>query len=275
MKLKCCICSTDKYDKFFKKINDFELVRCAGCGLVYLKDAEEKFDFIQAAQSQIKINSSQKVQYWSFPCFYDKYKPVFDGFFTERLLRIKQICPGARTMFDVGCGYGLWMKFCAGQGIEVKGIDLSCEVVNYARGQLHLDAEIASLEDYRFDRQYDVMVMCDILEHLFEPNKQLEKIRNNLQRGGIIFIQVPNLLGFKIPLRHSFSLPYHLWQFSLETISLLLKKNGFKIAGYWTGVMGIIGEYEKGWPRLFQRALWKSASLLRLGNRLKVIAKKI
>ncbi len=133
---------------------------------------------------------------------------------------------------------------------------------------------MASLEDYVFEKRYDSIVICDILEHLTEPNQSLQKIRGALNQDGIIFIQVPSLLGFKIPRSHSFGLPYHIWQLSSATLFKLLENNGFEVLSYWTGVLGVIGAYEKGGPSLVKRLTWKLSSSFKLGNRLKVIARK-
>ena len=226
------------------------------------------------ARGELHNQEREKVEYWSFPDLYAKYKNIFQHYFTERLTRIKQFQPGLKTLFDAGCGYGFWLDFCQERGIEVKGIDILDEAVGYARREFNLDAEKYSLEDYTFDRKYDAIVICDLLEHLAEPNGQLRKIREALQERGVLFVQVPNLLGFKLPAFHGFGLPYHIWQFDIHTLSMLLNKNGFRVLKWWTGVLGVIGVYESGGPNICDNIIWQLARHLKIGNRLMVAAKK-
>ena len=120
-----------------------------------------------------------------------------------------------------------------------------------------------------------MIVVCDLLEHLYEPNAQLKKINRALSKTGILFIQIPNLLGFKLPPFHGFGLPYHIWQFDIRTLKKLLEKNDFEILRWWTGVMGVIGVYESGGPSISDRIMWKLAERLKIGNRLMAVAKKI
>jgi 2-polyprenyl-3-methyl-5-hydroxy-6-metoxy-1,4-benzoquinol methylase len=273
--MQCCICEEKREGKVYRRVEEYTLGQCPVCRLVYLKDHACRQDsFIADARQELKTDNREKVEYWSFPHLYEKHKSVFEGFFAERFARIRSSVSSFSSMFDIGCGYGFWMKYCQDRGIVTKGIDLSPETVEYATKTLALDASAASLEEYSFDRRYDVMVMCDILEHVEEPNSQLQKIRGALNDAGVLFVQVPNLLGFKLPLRHGFGLPYHLWQFNIKTLTQLLEKNGFLVLKWWTGVMGVVGVHEAGGPRILDHLTWNLARHLKAGNRLMVAARK-
>ena len=276
MDIKCCICNGEGQEAPYKKIGDFSLWRCRKCNLVYFKDSPDGQDgFIRQAKDVLNKREREKVEYWSFPHLYDKHKDVFSYYFAERLSRIKQFKPDLYSLFDIGCGYGFWLRFCKDRGLDVEGMDAAAEAVDYAREVLKLDVAESSLEGYEFKRSYDVMVMCDILEHLPQPNNELKKISQALSDSGVLFIQVPNLLGFKLPLFHGFGLPYHIWQFSVPSLNLLLEKNGFKILKYWTGVLGVIGVYERGGPGILDDISWYLARQFRIGNRLMVLARKV
>ena len=276
MENRCCICKESGSGIFYKKISDRVLLSCKNCRLVYLdKLPDENNDFIKTAKAEISRKDREKVEYWSFPDLYEKYKKVFLYYFNERLNRIKQFKPDIKSLFDIGCGYGFWLEFCKDRGIDIGGIDLSEEAVSYAKTRLCLNTERSSLEDYEFNKNYDVIVVCDLLEHLYEPNAQLKKINRALSKTGILFIQIPNLLGFKLPPFHGFGLPYHIWQFDIRTLKKLLEKNDFEILRWWTGVMGVIGVYESGDPSIFDRIMWQLAKRLKIGNRLMAVAKKI
>lgn len=273
MKINCCICETNSYEVPYKVIKGFHLVKCKKCKLIYLKEFNQYIeDFISKAEKDLDKNNNDKVEYWGFPHIYEKYKDVFDYYFTERLVRIRCFKNDIKSVFDIGCGYGFWMKFCQEKGLEVEGIDISEEAVDWAKNMYGLDAKRILLEKFQFEKRYDAIVMCDILEHLIEPNQQLLKVKKALNPDGIIYIQVPNLLGFKIPPSQGFGLPFHIWQFNLNTLNKLLERNGFRVIAKWTGIMGVIGVYERGGPAYWQKILWKIAKVFNIGNRLQVIA---
>ena len=269
----CCICNSDK-NSLYKIVGKYRLLRCNKCSLVYLdQDNSNQKKFIEDAKTNLKNKKKEKVEYWSFPELYAKYRKVFESFFNERLRIIKKYNKNIKDLLDVGCGYGFWMNYCEKRGIECGGIDISSEAVDFARNNLKLDAWKKDLMDFKTHKKYDLIMVFDVLEHLKDPNKALAKCRNLLKKGGLLYIQVPNLTGFKITPNHGYGLPYHLWQFSFKTLSALLKKNGYNVLDHWTGPMGVIGEYEKNENLFLKKIIWKVASKLYLGDRLQVIAR--
>lgn len=77
------------------------------------------------------------------------------------------------------------------------------------------------------------MTLWHVLEHLHKPDVYLKEIRSLLKKGGKLIIEVPNIASpvAKIFKENWFELdvPHHLYQFTLESLRLLLGKNGFRI----------------------------------------------
>jgi SAM-dependent methyltransferase len=130
------------------------------------------------------------------------------------------------------------------------------------------------IESFQPDEKYDCIVMCDVLEHVLSPGQVLQHCYSLLNPGGIIYIQVPNLVGFKLPFNHSWGLPHHIWQFGKGSLRRLLEQKHFQVVGIHTGVLGIIGVYERGGPHAWHRLLWKTAHIFKIGNRLQMVAVK-
>lgn len=269
----CCICGTNAYSSKYKGVEAYRLLQCGRCGLVYIKDKPDPKEFMHDARAGLNVKS-RKVEYWSFPEMYEKYKPVFLNYFAERLKRCSKYNNNIQNMFDIGSGYGFWMDFCRRKGIKVKGIDISEEAVSYARDILKLDVNRCSLKDYPFSEQSDLYNLCDVLEHLEDPNDELRVLYNLMKPSSLLYIQVPDVLGIRIPYNHNLGLPHHIWQFNFSTINKILNKNGFKVLGRWHGVQGIIGCYEKNEVTLFRKISWFIAGHFNLGNRLMVLCRK-
>ena len=48
------------------------------------------------------------------------------------------------------------------------------------------------ITNYETAKQYDVIVMGDVLEHVIEPVKVLKKVKQMLKKDGILWISTPN-----------------------------------------------------------------------------------
>lgn len=264
--LACCCGSSAS--KPYKIIEKFPLVTCQSCGLIRLKEVQcEAVDFLE------DVKKDDGLEYWGFPTFHKKYEFIFNHFFHERFERIKKAYLVEGRWFDIGSGYGFWQKFLDDKKIMNAGIEIEKKAVEYAQ-TLNVDIEHISIEKFTTNETFVVITMCDVLEHVEKPDEILQKCYDLLAPGGLLYIQVPNVIGLKYPYKDSLGLPHHLWQFDPPTLINLLTKENFHICEYWTGVQGVIRYYEQGGPSLYRQFLWKMARLLRRGNRLQVLVRK-
>jgi len=98
-------------------------------------------------------------------------------------------------LLEIGCGKGGFLRL-ANRHFDVEGIEIS----KYAK---------SSIDDYLGERvkqidiegecpllcQYDVIVAFNVLEHLKQPGKVIEKIFHGLQNGGLVIGSVPHNAG--------------------------------------------------------------------------------
>jgi SAM-dependent methyltransferase len=109
-----------------------------------------------------------------------------------------------KKVLDVGCAYGSCSIEMAHQGAEVAGIEVSLKWLRLAelnaKGEadvrfLHGDASSRSaLADLQPDR-YDLIVLNDVLEHVYDTAGLLHNCQTLLADGGLIYFQVPNGLA--------------------------------------------------------------------------------
>ncbi len=268
--LSCCVCNSRKNSRIYKNIDQYQLLRCKKCKLVYLDTVcINPESFLKDAANNL---SSVRVEYWGYPDFFKKYLHVFNFYFKERYRRILASSPPAGDWLDIGTGYGLWQNYIQEKNIANLGIEIEEKAFEYSRSQ-GLDVKFTSIENFSSTRKFAVITICDVLEHVENPQKVLKKCCDLLVPGGLIYIQVPNVVGFRIPYGDHLGLPHHLWQFSPKTLRLLCEKSGLKIIDYWTGIQGVIKYYERGGPSYFHKIIWRIAGLFRLGNRLQMIVK--
>ena len=94
-------------------------------------------------------------------------------------------------ILDAGCGDGFWLEILRNIGFsDLFGIDLSYSLLTRARDKGFRVAQY-DLIDMGFSRQFDVIIMCDVLEHLPDMPRALDNICNNLKENGIFYLVIP------------------------------------------------------------------------------------
>ena len=104
------------------------------------------------------------------------------------------------SVLDVGCGSG-YLSFRLGSlGYRVHGIDSSEAIIQIALQRKNMPHykemdnvtfELASLDNFSSDPIYDYVIALDILEHIQEDERAVEKMSAYLKKGGGIIISVP------------------------------------------------------------------------------------
>jgi SAM-dependent methyltransferase len=62
-----------------------------------------------------------------------------------------------------------------------------------ARSEYSVQVEVAPIESaHALDRQWDVIVLAAVLEHVYEPARLLQRVAAALRPGGVVYIDVPN-----------------------------------------------------------------------------------
>ncbi len=85
------------------------------------------------------------------------------------------------------------------------------------------------------DETFDIIICNDVLEHLENPVAALENIKKALKKGGILYINTPNLNFFrKKVLGFADKMEHHISLFTHQEMLELLKKVGFKVEKHWT-----------------------------------------
>ncbi|WP_130734807.1 bifunctional 2-polyprenyl-6-hydroxyphenol methylase/3-demethylubiquinol 3-O-methyltransferase UbiG [Flavobacterium sp. J27] len=101
-------------------------------------------------------------------------------------------------ILEIGAAYGETLNFLKEKGIasEVIGIDLFEDVKNkqnYKELDRFIFGNIEYLDLEEYNDYFDIILFPDVLEHLIEPKKTLQKAHKLLKTNGKIIVSMPNI----------------------------------------------------------------------------------
>jgi O-antigen biosynthesis protein len=105
-------------------------------------------------------------------------------------------------LLDVGSGAGSWAPRLRDAGArELVALDPSAAAIAVA-GERYDAAVVGSIEDTELsdfaDEPFDVIVVADVLEHLVDPWRALQKLRSWAVPGAVLGVSVPNLRFYRL-----------------------------------------------------------------------------
>ncbi len=98
-------------------------------------------------------------------------------------------------LLEIGCGKGEFLKL-AERYFDVEGMDISKHAIASIKPFLRKKVKRGNIEEENLaPDHYDVIVVFNVLEHLRQPGKVIEKIYHSLTKGGIVIGSVPHNSG--------------------------------------------------------------------------------
>lgn len=236
--LSCIICGSIDHEFLYQALPDYLLsnysikisyVQCKNCGLIFqypplpFSKVQEYYpENYESFITKIDIDKMSTIQKASI--YYGLYKRI----------RIIRKFKKSGSILDVGCSTGLFLKTLQDTG---KWNCTGIEPNEYAAAiALSYDLNVlqGTLENLDMSKnQFDVITLWDVLEHIPNPNQDLERIYRIIKDDGILVVRVPNIDSIDARLFGAywagFDPPRHYFAFSEQTLRRLLHKNNFEV----------------------------------------------
>ncbi len=128
----------------------------------------------------------------SFDYFDRKYQTQAERRRNEEVLHFCDAMAG-ETVLDLGSGRGWFSIEMAKRGCRVYAVDLSEKNLEHIRSkEPSIECRLGSAYELPFQSErFDWIVMNEVLEHLEEPEKALEHVKQFLSPQGKLLISVP------------------------------------------------------------------------------------
>jgi SAM-dependent methyltransferase len=231
----CRICGSSSFSNYLLG-RSYQIVECLACGLRYINPQPTDRE-LREFYAGFDLESTWR----------GDGEERFDRDMREFVRQFRR----SGSVLDVGSSRGNFLIAMRAAGFSVFGVEPSPKSSEFARSANAIDSYTGTIEEFLAAptrRDFDVITVLNVIEHVPDPKQVLAGLRELLVEGGLLILAVPDArlhaligrtrekLGFrdgfwmntrKHPLV-GFDPPAHLCSFEPKTISRLAEKCGFQ-----------------------------------------------
>jgi len=221
------LCGSNKLhnlDNTLRNLGAYKVIACQDCQLLFL--------------DKIYYTSQENLDEWYEETYSSGYyKDVKNDIlsnFKDKLpyqrIRKERISPYLKQdsrVLDVGSGPGYFLEEIQDKVAKVSAIEKNTNERSFVNENLNIDCykDCSSIKG-----NFDVIVLNQILEHIYDPISFLKELKTVLAENGVFVIEVPSVKNPLVSLykNNSFANFWfqepHLWYFSEKTLKIFLEK---------------------------------------------------
>lgn len=220
-------------DRFALKQNKlYNLVCCSDCSHVYLnpRPVEQSSGiFYKNADYSPHMSTDKRLK------FQDRlynFLRKYNNRFKRRL--IENIKPERGKILDIGCGTGEFLQAMHGAGWQAYGVERDTDAAALANQKTGIKITTGILDNLAAtDSNFDVITLWHVLEHIYQPELQIEKIKNLLAPDGMLIIAVPNCASLDAKFYKTnwiaWDTPRHVNHFHTQSLQRFMSHHEFKL----------------------------------------------
>ena len=151
------------------------------------------------------------------------------------LARLTLFTPG-KSLLEVGIGKGELLAVALELGFGITAVELVPGTAKHVADMLNIPVWQADFLKFKTTNRYSIITMGDVLEHVTNPKRALEKAYDLLTDDGVLWISTPNYESSFSRMRKfddaMWMEPHHISYFSYNGICKLAENCGFEICDY-------------------------------------------
>jgi ubiquinone/menaquinone biosynthesis C-methylase UbiE len=198
---------------------------------------------VLTAQAEAQAYAQTRAAHWDAVAERYLRWPGLGGYYHERLASVyrRLVAPGSRVL-ELGCSRGdllAALEPAAGGGV---GVDLSPRMIELARQRYpHLRFECADVHDLQLDETFDVIVMSDLVNDLWDVQAALDRVRRLCHpRTRVVLNFFSRLWELPLWLARKLGLASPLMEqnwFMPQDVTSILQLADFEVMRRWTEVV--------------------------------------
>lgn len=160
-----------------------------------------------------------------------------------------------KSVLEVGIGNGECSAAALELGYQVESVEIIEQKAQKIANMLEMDIWCCDFLCFDTERRYSMIIMGDVIEHVFSPEAALRKAYELLEEDGVLWLSTPNyesafsrFAKFTDPM---WIVPWHITYFSYKGMKALAERCGFEIEKYtiscrYNGSMELILKKRRG-----------------------------
>ena len=206
---------------------EFTIVSCETTNFLFTNPRPKEKDISKYYDFEDYISHSNKKN-----DFISKLYQVVRSFSIKRKYKLISKLISSKKILDIGSGTGEFLSYMKIKRFDTYGVEIAKKAreLSIKNHGLFVKDSLSSLKE----KNFDIITMWHVLEHVYDLDGYMKKIKSLLNDKGIVIIAVPNHKCFdqKFYGKHwaGWDVPLHLWHFDKESMLKLSKKYGFEIS---------------------------------------------
>jgi SAM-dependent methyltransferase len=221
----CCYNCGSPRNTPYASENGFSLVKCFGCGLLYVTPRPGDEELAKAHEWGVHQGESELHMTGTF----DKAK-VSSYFEVLRDLYGNELGSRERTWLDIGCGHGEFLvalQQFSNRHVTARGLEPNRDKQKSA---INRGLEVSYFDLHNHMERYDVVSLLNVYSHLPNPPEFLFLCKRLIKPGGELLLETGDTADLPSEEHYRpFYLPDHLSFASEQIVSDILQRCGFQI----------------------------------------------
>lgn len=219
------VSSGERYDDRYGYPGRFPLMKCIGCGHVFLQ-GEFSPEMLRDLYSNYYPRSTYELE------SHRPYREVrgFTAWLDGAMSATFRWVPRSVRVLDIGCGFGESLGYHQARGCDVYGVEADVNIRRVA-DRFGYKVHVGLFDPDVFDPDsFDYVTMSQVIEHVTDPVQTLSGIKRALKPGGLAIFSTPNASGWGALVFGNrwinWHAPYHVQFFSRNSMRLAAEQAG-------------------------------------------------
>jgi len=234
--MECPVCRSKSFNPVFEATDhvvsgdSFGIVECGDCHVRLTRPIPDEKEILPYYDTDDYVSHSETTR-----GFINRlYTVVRKAMIIRKRKLAQSLGPGGSgRLLEIGCGAGAFLNEMYRSGWEVLGIEPNRRVRDTIIERYGL-AVISPEEWFKQpESSYDVIALWHVLEHLHDLDDYLCRISTSLEDDGVLIVAAPNYCSYDAGYYQSswaaYDVPRHLYHFTCESMSDLLKRYGLTV----------------------------------------------
>jgi len=219
----CFRCGREGDRRFGK--DGFDLVKCPECAQAFVTPRLTPEGRLKLYGDSDYFDGGVYASFWA-----RKLQQIWIGGRLDLIEEALQTA-GGRSIFEVGCAYGVFLDEARERGFTVGGLEYSPFAAEKASEILGVTIHVGEVEHLDIgDTHYDAIAFWDVLEHVPDPAAFMRKVVSLTRPGGVVALSCPYFDSLPARLLRSrwwtFKPHKHPSHFTTDTLLRLMRESG-------------------------------------------------